>query len=67
MCVLNIIFNLAGSQKRIYSSLGFSFEKPRFFFFLLLCGNLWILQYLLFPGYFSISCFLVAVSWPVAK
>ena len=33
MCVLNIIFNLAGSQKRIYNSLGFSFEKPRFFFF----------------------------------
>lgn len=49
MCVLNIIFNLAGSQKRIYSSLGFSLEKPRFFFFCF---------YVVTCGYFSISCFL---------
>ena len=60
MCVLNIIFNLAGSQKRIYNSLGFSFEKPRFFFF-------FFCFYVVTCGYFSISCFLLAFSWPVAK
>lgn len=32
MCVVNIVSILTGSQKRIYSHMGFSLEKLRGFF-----------------------------------
>lgn len=44
-CVVNVVSIFTGSQKRIYSHVGFSLEKLSLFvFFLLLRDGLWILE-----------------------